>query len=56
MIKSELNISSSSDFVIGHVTTRSDFATECITSAVGDELGLLVGLLDGLDVGAGVMG
>ena len=49
-------MSSTSDLVTGHVTTKSDFANECKTSVVGDELGTDVGLLEGFDVGAGVIG
>jgi hypothetical protein len=56
VIKSEVNVSSTSDLVTGHVTIKSDLANECKTSAVGDELGTDVGRLDGFDVGAGVMG
>ena len=55
VIKLELNDSSTFVLLKGQVTTNSAFANVCDTE-LGDELGELVGLLDGIGVGAGVMG
>jgi hypothetical protein len=55
VVKLELNDSSTFVLLKGQVTTNSAFANVRKTE-VGDELGDLVGLRDGIGVGAGVMG
>jgi hypothetical protein len=55
VVKLELNDSSTFVLLKGQVTTNSAFANVCDTE-VGDELGDLVGLRDGIGVGAVVMG
>ena len=55
-IKLDFIESSTAVLLKGHVTITSAFANECNTAVVGGELGKLVGLLDGIGVGAGVTG